>query len=110
MEEIEKVIVFNPIMCKIYENKETPHYYAIKIEFTDSSLSQIKNEIYKQIQEVFDLEESDSSKLKDFISNINKNKNKIEFEQFIIGGCIIEDKLCIGIKVIVNINKLKRIS
>jgi len=110
MEGIEKVIVFNPIMCKIYENEETPHYYAIKIEFTDSSLSQIKNEIHNQIQEVFNLEESDNLKLKNFISSINKNKSKIEFEQFIIGGRIEEDKLCIGIKIIVNINKLKRIS
>jgi len=102
MKEIEYYEVFNPIIRKINKNEEPPYYYPSVFEFTENNLSEIKIKIYNQILEVFQLENVD--KLKEFIDNLNKDKCKLEFNDFIIGGYKTKEKICIVIKTNININ------
>jgi len=102
MKEIEYYEVFNPILRKINKNEEPPYYYPSVFEFTENNLSEIKIKIYNQILEVFELE--NVGKLKEFIDNLNEDKKKIDFKDFIIGGYKTTEKICIVIKTDININ------
>ena len=102
MKEIEYYEVFNPILRKINKNEEPPYYYPSVFEFTENNLSEIKIKIYNQILEVFELE--NVGKLKKFIDNLNEDKKKIDFKDFIVGGYKTTDKLYLGIRTNININ------
>jgi len=102
MKEIEYYEVFNPILRKINKNEEPPYYYPSVFEFTENNLSEIKIKIYNQILKVFELKDSNS--LKEFIDNLNEDKYKLEFNDFIIGGYKTKEKICIVIKTDININ------
>ena len=101
MKEIEYYEVFNPILRKINQRENPPYNYPSVFEFTKDNLAEIKIKTYNQIQEVFKLE--DGSSLKEFIDNLNENKQRLEFEQFIIGGYKTKDKMYLGIRTNINI-------
>ena len=93
MSKNKKVIVFNSILRESYKMEQPPYYYPSTNEFTEDNLQEIKNEICNQIQDILKLEGINKLKLKEFVNNINEDKKKLEFDQFILRIYIVENKI-----------------
>jgi len=104
MNEVKNINLFSFIIRKINKGINPPYYYPSIIEFTDNNLSEIKSKICKQIKEVFKLQDTDTHDLKEFIDNLSEDKQKLQHDQFIIGGYKTGNKIYIGIKTKIDIN------
>lgn len=96
-----EVDVLNNMIRKIYRGEEPPYYYSDIIEFTKDNLSEIKSKVIKQILDVFKVE--DIKSLKSFVNNINEDKSKIEFQEFILRGFIKNQKLFLCVETMKSI-------